>query len=237
MYLYWAATTGCSGLVVRVLTIDKCMQVDTCFFICFPWHIFAHFFMHNDPKTQTSIYSGEKNTSKYLIGWKKHKQVSTRLKKTQTSVDLGEKKTKRLSTQVKKHKQASMWVKTPQTSIYSQGCGSRGGPRGAIAPTFCLNGMAMPVPPPKFWQSLGMSTFLPPPPQEKNRSRAPVYSGKKNTNKQLLRWKNHKQVSNWVKKTQTSVGSGGKKHKQASTRVKKNHKQASTRVKKTQTSI
>ena len=30
----------------------------------------------------------------------------------------------------------------------------------------------MPVPPAKFWQSLGISTFLPPP-QEKNRSPAP----------------------------------------------------------------
>ena len=30
--------------------------------------------------------------------------------------------------------------------------------------TFVLNGMGMPVPPPpKFWQSLGISTFLPPP--------------------------------------------------------------------------
>ena len=38
-----------------------------------------------------------------------------------------------------------------------------GGARGAIAPpTFCLNGMDMPVPPPKIWQSLGISTLLPP---------------------------------------------------------------------------
>ena len=35
-----------------------------------------------------------------------------------------------------------------------------GGARGAIPPpTFCLNGMDMPVPPPKLWQSLGISTF------------------------------------------------------------------------------
>ena len=48
------------------------------------------------------------------------------------------------------------------------GWGGGGGARGAIArPTFCLNGMDMPVPPPKIWQSLGISASLPPPPKKK----------------------------------------------------------------------
>ena len=61
-----------------------------------------------------------------------------------------------------------------------QGQGSRGGGKGGNCPpppTFSLNGMDRPLClcPPKFWQSLGISTLLPPPPppQEKNRSRAP----------------------------------------------------------------
>ena len=61
----------------------------------------------------------------------------------------------------------------PISSDRGAGAGG-GGQGGAIAPpTFCLKGMNMPVSPPKFWQSLGISTCLPP--QEKNRSRAPVF--------------------------------------------------------------
>ena len=54
----------------------------------------------------------------------------------------------------------------------SRGAGA-GGKGGNCPPIICLNGMDMPVAPPpapKFWQSRGISTFLPL--QEKNRSRA-----------------------------------------------------------------
>ena len=51
-----------------------------------------------------------------------------------------------------------------------------GGGRRAIAPQlFVSMGWICLCPPsPKFWQSLGISTFLPPPPPRKNRYRAPV---------------------------------------------------------------
>ena len=49
--------------------------------------------------------------------------------------------------------------------VYIRGAGAGGGGKGG-PPTFCLKGMDMPVPPLNFWQSLGISTFLPPP-QEK----------------------------------------------------------------------
>ena len=48
------------------------------------------------------------------------------------------------------------------------GGGGGGGKGGNCPPTFCLNGMDMPVaPPPKIWQSRGISTLLPPPPPRK----------------------------------------------------------------------
>ena len=56
-----------------------------------------------------------------------------------------------------------------------QGRGSRGGGKGGNCPTFCLNGMDMPVPPPlNFGRSLGISTFLPPPPPKKKIVPAPL---------------------------------------------------------------
>ena len=50
-----------------------------------------------------------------------------------------------------------------------------GGKGGNCPPTFCLNGMDMPVPPPKIWQSLGISTLLPPPPRKKSFPRPCFY--------------------------------------------------------------
>ena len=57
----------------------------------------------------------------------------------------------------------------------TQGRGSRGG-GGNCPPNFLSEGDEYACAPPKFWQSLGISTCLPPPPppQEKNRSRAPA---------------------------------------------------------------
>ena len=61
----------------------------------------------------------------------------------------------------------------PPLSAVNRGAGAGGG--GQLPPQlFVSRGWICPCPPPKFWQSLGISTFCPPPPtQEKNRSRAP----------------------------------------------------------------
>ena len=50
----------------------------------------------------------------------------------------------------------------------TQGRGSRGGARGAIAPQLLVSMGWLCLCPPKFWQSLGISTLLPPPPRKKS---------------------------------------------------------------------